>query len=484
MTRGRQGARRRGTRTPRPAPHPCGAAVEPGAIRARGFGWRHATRARAALAGIDLDVAPGERIVLTGDSGAGKSTLLGALAGVLGGQDEGERSGTLDVGGVVGLVLQDPDSQVIASRVGDDAAFGCENLGVPRAEIWPRVRRALDLVGLDLPLDAPTRYLSGGQKQRLALAGVVAMGADVVLLDEPTANLDPEGRREVREAVDALVARTGATVIVVEHRPEPWSDLATRFLHLGADGLREITARELPRRPHLPPARPELARGEDLLRAERVRTAAGREHSLRLPRGASTVITGPNGAGKTQLAMVLGGLVAPRAGRLLLHPDLARGLSAPPHRWRSRDLARRIGTVFQNPEHQFVAHTVEEDLLVGGPAARAEELMERLRLTHLRGANPYTLSGGEKRRLSVATALMGDPALVVLDEPTFGQDDATFAELVGLLRGLTERGATVVSITHDEDFVRALGDQHLNIPGRSEGHGNDGGHGAPGGERP
>ncbi|KQB86270.1 ABC transporter ATP-binding protein [Corynebacterium lowii] len=434
-----------------------------GSICARDFGWRHATRKNPALSGIDLDVAPGERVLLSGDSGAGKSTLLGAIAGLLGGADDGERTGSLAVEGVVGLVLQDPDSQVIASRVGDDVAFGCENLGVPREEIWRRVHQALDLVGLHLPLDTPTRYLSGGQKQRLALAGVVAMGADIVLLDEPTANLDPAGYREVRGAVDKLVERTGATVIIVEHRTDLWRDFATRFIHLSAQGAREITAEELPQRPHLPAAQPERARAEALLSAEAISTVTGTPHSLSLPRGASTVLTGPNGAGKTQLAMVLGGLDAPRSGSLRLHPDLAQGLKTPPHRWRSKDLARRIGTVFQNPEHQFVARTVEEDLLVGGPAERAEELMERLRLGHLRKANPYTLSGGEKRRLSVATALMGAPGLVVLDEPTFGQDSATFAELTVLLRELTEQGTTVFSITHDEDFVHTLGDQHLDM---------------------
>ncbi|KQB83703.1 ABC transporter ATP-binding protein [Corynebacterium oculi] len=438
-----------------------------GTVRARGFSWRHATRREPALSGIDLDIAPGERVILTGDSGAGKSTLLGAIAGLLGGEDEGEFTGSLEVDGVVGLVLQDPDSQVIASRVGDDVAFGCENLGVPQGEIWPRVRRALNLVGLDLPLDTPTRYLSGGQKQRLALAGVAAMGADVVLLDEPTANLDPQGCAEVRGAVDKLVAHTGATLLIVEHRPELWADLATRCLHLGAEGLREITPREWPRRPELPPARPQAGSNPALLRCEGIATAAGPAPDLCLLRAASTVLTGPNGAGKTQLAMVLGGLDAPRAGRLHLHPDLSQGVNTPPHRWRSRDLARRIGTVFQNPEHQFVARTVEEDLLVGGPAERAEELLERLRLSHLRKANPYTLSGGEKRRLSVATALMGGPRLLVLDEPTFGQDAATFVELTLLLRELTEGGTTILSITHDADFVRTLGDHHVEMPARA-----------------
>jgi len=154
-------------------------------VQARGWGWRHAGRRARALHDLDLTLEPGERVLLLGPSGSGKSTLLAALAGILDGDDEGESVGTLTVDGrdpravrgAAGLVLQDPESQVIMARVGDDVAFGCENLGVPRDEIWHRVREALDAVGLALPLDHPTEALSGGQKQRLALAGALAGNA-------------------------------------------------------------------------------------------------------------------------------------------------------------------------------------------------------------------------------------------------------------------------------------------------------------------
>src|SRR5690606_38978479 len=194
-------------------------------VAARGWGWRYATRRAWAARGLNLDIAPGERILLTGHSGTGKSTLLHALAGVLGGDDEGEQEGALEIDGrdpraargLAGLVLQDPDTQAVMHRVGDDVAFGCENLGVPRDEIWGRVREALDLVGLDVPLDRSTSALSGGQKQRLALAGALAMRPGLLLLDEPTANLDPDGVVEVRDAVARVAAETGATLVVVEH---------------------------------------------------------------------------------------------------------------------------------------------------------------------------------------------------------------------------------------------------------------------------
>ncbi|MDK6258942.1 ABC transporter ATP-binding protein [Corynebacterium frankenforstense] len=440
-------------------------------VVARDFGYRHATRSTPALEHVDLDVADGDRVLLTGDSGAGKSTLLAAVAGVLGGADEGERTGTIDTDGTVGLVLQDPESQVIASRVGDDVAFGCENLGVAPDQIWPRVRRALDLVGLDLPPDHPTSRLSGGQKQRLALAGVIAMGARTLLLDEPTANLDPQGARDVAAAVKRVCAETGAGLIVAEHRTELWAPLATRFLHLAAPkaggGIREITAAELPGRPELPAARPGRAQAEPVLTGRGLVTRAGAAPDVALPEACSTVITGPNGAGKTSLLLALGGLDRPRRGEVRL-----RGVEGAPHTWRSAALARRIGTVFQDPEHQFVARSVAEELAVGprvaglddaAADARAEELMDALGLTHLRAANPFTLSGGEKRRLSVATALAAAPQVLLLDEPTYGQDPRTFARLVEMLRELTDKGVTVASVTHDEDFAAALGDHRVTV---------------------
>ncbi|MGP6173568.1 ABC transporter ATP-binding protein [Corynebacterium sp. A21] len=443
-------------------------------VTARDFGWRHASRTRPALAGINLDIGPGQRVLLSGNSGSGKSTLLAALAGVLGDAEDGERQGTLLIDAVdnptVGLVLQDPDSQVIASRVGDDVAFGCENLGVPPAEIWPRVRRALEMVGLDLPLDHPTAHLSGGQKQRLALAGVIAMGASLILLDEPTANLDPVGQREVVAAVDRIVNETGATLVIVEHRHEFWLPIVDTVLRLSDGQIQEISPAELSGTPVLEPAHTDLSRAASLMSAHDLVTQWGPPRTLRLPAGASTVITGPNGAGKSTLAMTLAGLLPPRSGTLEVSEELRQGLRNAPHKWRSAALAKRIGMVFQDPEHQFVARTVAEEMAVGpkvmklsGAGERIAELLERLRLDHLAQANPFTLSGGEKRRLSVATALVAAPKLLILDEPTFGQDPETFKELVLMLRELTAEGVTIVSVTHDQAFINSLGDHHVAV---------------------
>lgn len=472
-------------------------------IRARGWGWQHAGRTAPAVAGLDLDVEPGERSLLLGPSGAGKSTLLAALAGVLGGHDEGDETGELAVDGVhpsrlrgtAGLVLQDPEANTILSRVGDDVAFGCENLAVPRDEIWRRVADALEAVGLDVALDRSTAALSGGQRQRLALAGVLAMRPGLLLLDEPTANLDPAGVVEVRDAVARVAAETGATLVVVEHRVETWLPVVDRVVVLEpgggamADGAPDAVlgahgAALADRGVWVPGApvdvpRPARRPRERLLAAEALRSgrraAVHAPVALELAAGEALVVTGPNGAGKSTLALTLAGLLPPVEGAVLASPAL-RGpdLAEPaPIRWRPRQLATRIGTVLQQPEHQFVAARVHDEVAAGlralrRPAAEVDaavdELLAALRLEHLRDANPFTLSGGEQRRLSVATVLAPAPRLCVLDEPTFGQDRRTWMELVRLIASLVdERGCAVVAVTHDADVVRVLGDRVLRL---------------------
>lgn len=474
------------------------------ALEARDWGWRYATRKAWAVADVTFRVEPGERVLLLGASGSGKSTVLHAFGGVLGGDDEGEARGELLVDGSpatavrgrVGLVLQDPDTQAVLSRVGDDVAFGPENLGVLAEEIPMRVRRALDEVGLDVALDRSTSALSGGQKQRLALAGVLAMQPGAIVLDEPTANLDPDGVAEVQGAVRRALESTGATLLVVEHRIETWLPLIDRIIVLGAGGViadgpvdrvlgdrgAELAAAGVwvPNHPPRRPAAPASAPGATLLRASELAVARVAGHPVAGPldvdvRGGEVLgIVGRNGAGKSTLALTLAGLIRPAAGTVTAAAALADGLRGDPFRWRSRELLTRIGMVFQEPEHQLLSTTVRGELEVGLRAlkrsdaeirARVDELLSRLRLDRLADANPYTLSGGEQRRLTVAAVLASGPRVIALDEPTFGQDAVTWAELVALMAELRDEGRAIVAVTHDTDVLAALHARTVRVGG-------------------
>lgn len=478
----------------------------PAALDARGWSWRYATRHRWAIRSVDVRIEPGERVLLLGASGAGKSTLLHGFGGVLGGADEGEWEGDLlvdgqrasTVRGRVGMVLQDPDTQTILARVGDDVAFGCENLGVPRHEIWPRVREALDAVGLDVPLDRSTAALSGGQKQRLALAGVLAMRPGAILLDEPTANLDPAGVIEVRDAVRAALDSSGATLVVIEHRIDVWLPLVDRVIVLAAEDegtvvLADGTPAEVlgergaelaalgvwvPGHPPAFPDPPRAAPGETLLSARDLVVARAKNVPVTGPidievrAGEVLGITGANGAGKSTVGLTLGGLIRAAGGEVAASEVLAGGERAEPIRWASRALLTRIGTVLQTPEHQLLARTVREELAVGPRAlgleegeiaTRVDDLLARLHLEALAEANPYTLSGGEKRRLTVAAALATRPRILILDEPTFGQDATTWAELTAIIAGLRDQGTAIVAISHDEDVLRALSARRIEV---------------------
>jgi len=440
----------------------------PSGVRLTGWGFRHATRRAWAVQDVDLVVSPGERILLTGASGSGKSTLLRALGGLLD-PESGDVAGELAVDGRAGMVFQDPDSQLVMTRCGDDVAFGLENVGTPPDRIWPAVDAALDAVGFDLGRDRATAALSGGQKQRLVLAGALAPRPGLLLLDEPTAQLDPDGGELVRTAVQRAVADRTATLVVVDHDVEAWLPLVDRVVELLPGGGLVEHARGWAPAPLRLPARQAHPAGELLLSAER----AGFTHrgsavpallptDVALHTGRTLAVTGPNGTGKSTLALLLAGLRPPTTGRVIAAPTLTAGLrrpERPPHRWPADDLAHRIGTVFQQPEHQFLTSRVRDEVGAG-------ELIERMRLSDLADANPFTLSGGQQRRLSVAVALAGRPRVLVLDEPTFGQDRETWAELVALLAEQQDGERALCLVTHDATLVDALADDvaHLGAP--------------------
>ena len=430
----------------------------------------------------------GERVLLLGPSGSGKSTLLAAMAGLLARSGAGEAEGTLQLDGTAGVVFQDPESQLVLARAGDDVAFGLENTGIPASEIWSRVDTALSAVGFPYGRDRSTAALSGGEKQRLAIAGALALRPNVLLLDEPTANLDPLGAQLVRGALRRVLANR--TCVMVEHRIAEALDLIDRVVVIAAgggviaDGTPERVFREqgtalaaagiwVPGPPPVAPPRrgaPSNAivvEARDLTFAypgSTVSALAG--VSVILRSGRTVALVGANGSGKSTLALLIGGLLRPSRGavRDAGGADLAR--------LRARALILRVGSVFQDPEHQFVTGRVVDELTIGPLRAGraplearrlANDLLERMGLAALGAANPFTLSGGEKRRLSVATALATAPGALILDEPTFAQDRRTYGEILALLADFRDRGGALCFASHDPFLVDALADERLTL---------------------
>lgn len=482
-------------------------------------GFRYRTRRTPALRHVTLNVAPGETLAVLGPSGSGKSTLALCLNGLIPHHVAGELTGSVEVDGrdtraadpawvaeTVGVVFQDPEAQLCQLVAEDEVAFGLENLGAPREEMRPRVEGALESVGLGGMGGVRVDRLSGGQKQRLALAAVLVMEPRVLVLDEPTAHLDPRSAREFFERVARL--RGERTLIIVEHRVEHALPLADRVLVIGPDGapvalgetrsvlaerwqelrtlgvpIPDVTEVALRRggagggrervpltvdeaaetladwRPAEPGARTAAA-GASREVAVRVngltfRYPAGvmalRDARCSVPAGRLTAIVGPNGSGKTTLVAHLAGILRPARG-------IVEVLGRDGHHLARHPEPELVGFVFQNPEHQFMTSRVFDEvawglrlkrLPEGRVEAEVEAQLSRFGLTHLGGANPYTLSGGEKRRLSLATALVLRPRVLILDEPTFGQDARTGAALIADLEGLTAEGVTVIAVTHD-----------------------------------
>ncbi|MBI3750123.1 MAG: ABC transporter ATP-binding protein, partial [Chloroflexi bacterium] len=360
-----------------------------------------------------------------------------------------------------------------------------ENRAWPLDDMRRRVPEALDSVGLSGFAERRSGQLSGGEQQRLAIAGVLAARPGVLVLDEPTANLDPMGTAAVYEWLRSVAAARQATVVLVEHRVEQAWALADRVLALARDGRpidlgspAEILARSrapldaagvwLPdgrprrraRRRTATPTAPELAlreawfgydRGEPILHGV----------SLALGAGERVALVGANGSGKSTLLRLALGLLRPTAGEVRLN-------GADPARLGSRDLARAAGYVVQDPELGFIGDTVIEEVELGLEAAdrgAAYALADRLHLPlgAFGDRSPYRLSGGEQRRLSLVTALARRPRLLVLDEPTFGQDRRGHDELVAILKELADEGTAILAATHDERFVEAFAERTIEL---------------------
>lgn len=532
-------------------------------VRLRGVRVRHHAAGTWTGEGTDLELFPGELVLLLGPSGAGKSGLALTVNGLIPHSAPADLDGAVLVRGTdtrttgtarlcteVGMVFQDPDAQIVTRTVLDEVCFGPENTLVPAAEVERRALAALRAVGLDsgpAGLRRDPASLSGGERQRLALACALAMRPAVLVLDEPTANLDPLAVRDFYRVLAGL-RRNGTTALLIEHQLDDAAPLADRVVVLDhrarvraqgpprevfgrharllaevggwrpaaveiaermgpapggttpltpeelADAVRAgsvpactaparttpaghpggaqppCAAPPLPRPADSPADSPDRPAGSGSAPVAELRSVTVRRQgrtvldavSLTVPPGDFLAVAGTNGAGKTTLLRTLAGLTAVSHGEARVEGRPVRTGARGRRAGGRPGAAGRIGYVFQNPEHQFVTGSVRAELAHGPrllglgreeTGARVDAALDRFGLTRYAERSPFLLSHGEKRRLSVATALITGPRLLLLDEPTFGQDRARTAELLALVDEVRAAGTTVVAVTHDLQLV-------------------------------
>lgn len=434
---------------------------------------------------VSFSLPEGSITALSGRSGCGKSTLLLALQGLLD-EKEAAVSGEIRVGGreirqmaddipylsASGFLMQNVDAQIVNLLSEDELVFGMENRGVPTEEMRRRVREYVEAYGL-FP-DKPVEQLSGGQKQRLLLASILITGHRVLLLDEPFANLDAEGAAMLGQVLSKLRA-DGATILVVEHRLELIAPLADRLLWMENGSLRELCGEEIPTFTAQKAGILEVdlgwngAPGETLLslrglNARRGKTEVLRSLELSLASDTATLLLVRNGSGKTTLLRLLCGLAGRRefaAQDFFYDGENVRGQMA------YRGLRRRVGFVFQNPAHQLFMKSVRQELQIrSGSVKDADEMLELFGICHLADRHPYTLSQGEKRLVSVAAVAASGAKLLLLDEPTIGQDYESLLHMATALRELQKcRGTAFLISTHDMQAARLFGGRAISLKG-------------------
>jgi energy-coupling factor transport system ATP-binding protein len=490
-------------------------------ISFRNFSFQYRAQKRPTLTDIDLEIYPGERVLIAGPSGSGKSTLAGCINGLNPFSNPGACTGTLTVDGVdaphsslfelsahVGTVLQDPDGQFIGLTVGEDIAFALENSCTPQDEMHAITRHAAELVGIENHLGYAPHDLSGGQKQRVSLAGVMVDQVKILLFDEPLANLDPAAGKQAIELIDEIQKKTDTTVLIIEHRLEDvlWrnvdrivlvnggtilADLRPDELLSGSllaeNGIREplyvtalryagvdITPDKHPAhvdslvlddtdtqklrdwftarpRPAAQPEREPLLEVKGLSFCYQKGQQTLQDVSFSIGKGEMVSIVGRNGAGKSTLSKLICGFETPDAGEIFLNgkPLVEENI---------RRRAQHIGYVMQNPNQMISKTMIYEEVALGlqRSGLTEEQIREKVEATlKVCGLYPFrnwpisALSFGQKKRVTIASVLVLDPELILLDEPTAGQDFRHYTDIMEFLRGLNARGVTVVMITHD-----------------------------------
>ena len=490
-------------------------------ISFRNFSFQYRAQKRPTLTDINLEIYPGERVLIAGPSGSGKSTLAGCINGLNPFSNPGACTGTLTVDGVdaphsslfelsahVGTVLQDPDGQFIGLTVGEDIAFALENSCTPQDEMHAITRHAAELVGIENHLGYAPHELSGGQKQRVSLAGVMVDQVKILLFDEPLANLDPATGKQAIKLIDEIQKKTDTTVLIIEHRLEDvlWrnvdrivlvndgnilADLRPDELLSGSllaeNGIREplyvtalryagvdITPDKHPAhvdslvlddtdtqklrdwftarpRPAAQPEREPLLEVKGLSFGYQKGQQTLRDVSFSIGKGEMVSIVGRNGAGKSTLSKLICGFETPDAGEIFLN-------GKPLAEENIRRRAQHIGYVMQNPNQMISKTMIYDEVALGlqRSGLTEEQIREKVEATlKVCGLYPFrnwpisALSFGQKKRVTIASVLALDPELILLDEPTAGQDFRHYTDIMEFLRGLNARGVTVVMITHD-----------------------------------
>ncbi|MBT2688907.1 energy-coupling factor ABC transporter ATP-binding protein [Bacillus sp. ISL-47] len=499
-------------------------------LKTKQLTFRHEEEKNPVFNGVNLNLFPEEAVLILGPSGCGKSTLALCLNKLYPEAVDGHLEGLVSFKGKwlsafrpgeinrsIGMVFQDPESQFCMVTVEDELAFGLENMNIPPEDIGPKIDHALELVNLLPYKHARIHTLSGGQKQKLALACVLSLEPEILILDEPTANLDPASSSELASIIKKLRTKLSLTLLIIEHKLDEWIDQIDRCLVLNRGG--EILfngkpdacftdyAEELQSEgiwlpstvragliakkagfysgSALPLNQNELIKGladpdsavrlfekkknvltgladQSILEVQRLSFSKGgnellKDISFSVKKGEFIAIAGPNGSGKTTLSRLLSRLNWGSSGEISF---LGRSLP----QWKENELRQKMGYIFQNPEHQFITDSVFEEIVFSLKVMEMEEaeinetaktILKQVRLHQQAHLHPFSLSQGQKRRLSVATMLVNKQDLLLLDEPTFGQDANTARELMALLEEKIHDGGSVIMVTHDMDLIQS-----------------------------
>ena len=429
------------------------------------------------LTSVNFSADYGRVTLLSGYSGQGKITVLSILCGIIPNVIPGTLTGEVLVDGTsmegkktgafcrkVGVVLQNAEEQIIQTNVEDEIAFGCENLNMEPEEIRRRVTDTCER--MELFPSWKTRTLSGGQKQRLMVAAVLAMGQKILLLDEPLANLDQSGAELLMRSLQDL-AKEGYCIVVVEHRLDVVLPYVDDVWCVEESRVERVTDPDAYLARHsriIPDLCPAYAGGPTLFTLEQVAFTVRKRPILtdvtaKISKGERVVLLGENGCGKTTLLRLIARLNKLSGGQISQELDPKFGQKGRT----SKEWFRKVGVVYQNPNYQLFMPTVEQEVLFGAvDPDYGHSVLRKFRLEDIAGRHPQSLSEGQKRRLSIAAVVAAKPDVLLLDEPTVGQDYAGVTELVDLLNEQHEEtGNTLITVTHDKRCAEALCDHAI-----------------------